>query len=131
MVSEFRNHKTVEVLGEVLDERVRQDQKWGEQNHPNFRLQPLGTLRESLIQPFIESEYRIGSARHARKRCELAFAGGWGSYAHIAAEEIAEAFEETQDEAKLREELVQCAAVFVAWIECIDRRNGVTNASPE
>lgn len=63
----------------------------------------------------------------------------WGEQNHtdplwlaIATEELGEAAQEVLTEefgtagnghGDLREELVQCAAVLVAWIECIDRSN--------
>ncbi len=91
----------------VLSERERQHAKWGEQNHPD------GT--GSIVA--------IGNATLARESCEGAFARGEGTYLHILLEEVAEAFAES-DPVKLRAELVQVAAVAVAWIETIDRRNG-------
>lgn len=92
-------------LKEVAAERERQDAKWGEQNHPD------GTGF-------------AGSARDAdlaRLECKRQFAEGTGTWLDILNEEVAEAYAET-DPAKLRAELVQCAAVVVAWIEAIDRR---------
>jgi hypothetical protein len=51
----------------------------------------------------------------------------WGEQNHpdgtIALEEVFEALVET-DPAKLRDELLQVAAVAVAWVEAIDRRGG-------
>jgi hypothetical protein len=91
---------------EIEEERLRQDAKWGEQNHPS---------RFPGCTPL------IGTADHVRALCDLRFANKCGSWADIACEELAEACDET-DEARVREELVQLAAVCVAWIECIDRR---------
>jgi hypothetical protein len=56
-----------------------------------------------------------------RRLCDLASQEGRLTHAHILEEEVAEALAET-DPAKLREELVQVAAVAVKWIEEIDRR---------
>lgn len=78
--------RTVRVLGEVHDERLRQDVKWGEQNH-----QPCDYLA-------ILTE-EVGEA--AKECVEMRFNGKlFGG---------------------LRAELVQVAAVAVAFIECIDR----------
>lgn len=93
------------VMREVIQERVRQDAKWGEQNHPD------GT----------GSEFHVDQAENARRTCDLFFKKGLGTWAHILREEVFEAFAES-DPVKLREELVQVAAVAVAWIEAIDRR---------
>lgn len=96
---------TPEVLAEVYDERVAQETKWGEQNHPDGTGLP-------------EDRQHADMARHL---CEVAFASGNGSWRHILAEEVCEAFAES-DPARLREELVQVAAVAAAWVEAIDRR---------
>jgi hypothetical protein len=96
---------TDRVLQQVLIERIAQDTKWGEQNHPD------GTGYD-------------GSDRHAdfwRQRCQDAFADGEGTWGHVLLEEVFEAIAEN-DPAKLRTELVQVAAVAVAWIEALDRR---------
>lgn len=92
---------------EVLGERERQDARWGEQNHPDG----TGDLVE------------VADAVFTRQLCDDAFRDGEGTWLHILAEEVAEAFAES-DPAKLRVELIQVAAVAVAWVEAIDRRNG-------
>lgn len=98
----------VRVVCDVLNERQRQDAKWGEQNHPD------GTGDDGWAG--------VGEiANCARNACDHAFATGGGTWRHIAMEEVAEAFAES-DPAKLRVELVQAAAVLVAWVEAIDRR---------
>jgi len=96
---------TVAVLREINLERRRQDAKWGEQNHPD------GTGGPG----------RDHDADVARKECQRQFAEGTGTWLDILDEEIAEAYAE-KDPAKLRAELIQSAAVIVAWIESIDRR---------
>jgi len=95
---------TDRVLQEVLAERIRQDEKWGEQNHPG------GTGRPGDIA-FAEAYKAICKANGP----------GEDTYRDILAEEVYEAFAEN-DPARLREELVQVAAVAVNWIEAIDRR---------
>jgi hypothetical protein len=101
----LRRHRTKAVLKEVAAERGRQQETWGEQNHPD------GTGTTSLR----------GAGGLSRERCDAAFAEGNGTWEHILTEEVYEAFAE-QDPAALRAELVQVAAVAVAWIEAIDRR---------
>jgi hypothetical protein len=93
------------VLAEIQAERQRQDAKWGEQNHPD------GTGNKS------QQDY----ADQARKWCEAAFGSGYGTWADVLAEEVAEVNAE-RDPARLRAELVQVAAVAAAWIAAIDRR---------
>lgn len=93
------------VLAELRAERERQHAKWGEQNLPD------GTATEGDRE----------IAECAQMMCQQAAADGTITFRHIAEEEVCEAFAES-DPVKLRAELVQCAAVFVQWIEAIDRR---------
>jgi hypothetical protein len=93
-------------LAEIANEREMQDAKWGEQNHPD------GTGHA------IDEH----TAVYARQTCQDAFKDGRGTWRHILDEETAEAYAE-KDPAKLRTELMQVAAVAVAWIEAIDRRS--------
>jgi malonyl CoA-acyl carrier protein transacylase len=92
------------VLTEVAAERRRQDERWGEQNHPDGS------------GPLFAAE-----AAQARKECDEAAENGELSWRHILLEEVAEAMAE-QDADLLRRELIQVAAVAVAWAEAIDRR---------
>lgn len=88
---------------EVLVERERQDDKWGEQNHPN------GT-----------GEDYADEASVARTRCDRATWNKELTWDLILLEEVYEALAES-DPAPLRAELVQVAAVAQAWVEKIDR----------
>jgi hypothetical protein len=92
------------VLADIDAERDAQDAKWGVQNHRNG----TGTARQRM------------QANTARKVCDDAALIGIVSWANILDEEVAEA-EAERDPAALRVELVQSAAVIVAWIECLDR----------
>ena len=96
------------VLVQVAAERLRQDERWGEQNHPDG----TGTARSVVADV---------AADHARNACEVAFATGNGTWRHILLEEVYEALAEA-DPQKLRTELIQVAAVATAWVEAIDRR---------
>lgn len=100
--------RSLGVLPEIADERERQDEKWGEQNHPD------GT----------GPGYRV-HAIEARVRCQRAAQSGLVTYKDILEEEVYEAFAET-DPDKLRAELVQVAAVAVAWIEKLDRERATS-----
>ena len=74
------------VLGEVLAERLRQDEKWGEQNHlPEGYSTILGEEVGEVCRAILE--YRFGN----------------GPLHNI------------------RLELIQVAAVAVAFVECLDR----------
>ncbi|MFB7776891.1 hypothetical protein [Streptomyces bauhiniae] len=90
---------------EIDAERQRQLAKFGDQHHPD------GTGNKS------QQEY----ADHKRRWCEAAFGSGYGTWADILAEEVAEV-EAERDPAKLRAELLQVAAVCAAWVADIDSR---------
>ena len=95
----------ITVLKEVVDERNRQDAKWGEQNHPDGTGLPTDRL--------LATDYR--------KLCQLRAEQGTLTWSDISREEMAEAYAESEPTA-LRYELIQQAAVIIAWIEAIDRR---------
>lgn len=113
----------VAVLSEVGDERTRQDKKWGQQNHPDG----TGSTAFSWVAIVDLVENRSidndDAASAARFSCDFNFRGGRGTWADILLEEVAEAYAE-DDPDRLRAELVQVAAVAVAWVEAIDRRGG-------
>lgn len=95
---------TSTVVGEVIAERIRQDEKWGEQNHPD------GT----------GNALQRRAAEDSRYVCQRNFQRGEGTWHDILLEEVAEAFAES-DKSKLRDELIQVAAVAVAWVEKLER----------
>lgn len=106
--------KTEMVLAEVLDERRRQKAIWGEQNHPD------GTGPE--VQWMSAHDASAKEAREQlRARCQRRFSEGRGTWLDILLEEMAETFAE-RDPLAIRAELIQVAAVAVAWAEAIDRR---------
>lgn len=97
------------VLNEVAGERLQQHARFGEQNLPS------GTGGKHWRR-FLAT---------ARETCETRFAACDGSFLVLLAEEVAEAFVES-DSAALRAELVQVAALTVQWIEALDRRKVVS-----
>jgi hypothetical protein len=94
----------VDILADIADERHRQDEKWGERHWPD------GT----------HANYE-SDANGARWICEHYAESGELTWADILNEEFREARAET-DWPKLRKELIQVAAVCVAWIEDGDQR---------
>ncbi len=95
-------HTLAWALEDIAKERARQDEKF-----PLQRL-PHGT-----------SVGYLSLADMARALCDRKAAEGTLTWQDILAEETLEAYSET-DPVKLREELVQVAAVAVRWIEQID-----------
>ena len=93
-----------DVSAEVEDEVERQYELWGEQNHPD------GT----------GGWYGHDAWRWKRKN-EIAVLDGKIAWDLILLEEVYEALAESDPE-KLREELIQVAAVAVQWAMAIDRR---------
>ena len=118
--------RTMNVLREVHQERVCQDSKWGVQNHPSLDQVLLGRPGGCSPERMAE-EYEICSENRAKFLCEQAFQSGRGTYGHIAIEEMAEVIC-ARDEQSIRAELIQLAAVCVAWVEAIDRRSANANA---
>ena len=112
------------VLHEFAAERVRQDAKWGEQNHPSVPYMGLGSVSESggvRLLPLVEV-LPIPTAEFCRALVELASRCGAVTFAAIALEEFAEAADVGDDDKACRAELVQLGAVVAAWVEAIDRR---------
>lgn len=101
----------MQVLTDVGDERFRQDQKWGEQNHPDVSCIWGERDREDWANK--ANGYKLINDERV-----AADALGWDT---ILLEEVYEALAES-DPAAQRAELIQVAAVAVAMVECIDRR---------
>lgn len=111
------------VIAEVRAERARQERRWGEQNHPDVC--PVLTGREGGATPQrIAEDLEIPTETRAKYLCGLAARAGRLTWAVILVEEVAEAVAAAArgDRAGLRAELIQVAAVAVAWAEAIDRR---------
>lgn len=87
------------ILLDIADERRRQVNKWGVQHHPD------GTVREG--------DAEIEAA--AKQLTDEASVAGTVTWRDIFLEEVCEALNAEGDH--LVVELVQCAAVAVAWIE--------------
>ncbi len=94
------------VLYDIALERERQIAKWGKQHHPD------GTG---------DQKYHA-YADNAKKQCALAVIAGNLTWRAIMDEELLESYAETPNSAEQRQELIQAAAVLVAWIEDIDSR---------
>lgn len=106
------------VLKEVQAERERQEAKWGEQNHANGTGPGQYFLGKGLSAPATFGYLRDRATEIMDNHVDV----GRLTYTDILLEEVFEAVTES-DPDKLREELVQVAAVAVAWVEKIDRDN--------
>ena len=65
-------------------------------------------------------EYEIPSETRAKQICETMHDRGEMTWGHIAVEELSEVISAKNDDER-RKELIQLAAVTIAWIESIDR----------
>lgn len=117
----FNGRKTYETMMGVFLERERQHAKWGEQNPPDVNpSRDLRYVRLPASIVFTHENYGHEADNWKFVNEERAKEGktAWDG---ILLEEVYEALAES-DPSKLRAELVQVAAVAVAWIEAIDRR---------
>lgn len=112
------NAQAPDVLRDVLMERIRQHAKWGEQNHADG----TGADVRILALTDINLDLRTGSqlANVFTKKCQRN-GPGEDTWRDILLEEVFEAMAES-DWPALRKELIQSAAVIVAWVEAGDRR---------
>lgn len=100
------------VLTETSAERDRQLGRWGVQHHPDGTGDVRWRSQRDEAREWTDNAAKIGAV----------------TWQDILYEEVAEAFAE-HEPAALRRELVQVAAVAVAWIEDIDSRgDGTENA---
>ena len=106
--------KTSSVLDEVMEERFRQTERYGENGGlalgtgPDSRwLQPMVGWNASQIETRFRSEYETHETP---------------TWMHLIREEVAEAFME-DDPVRLREELIQVAALCVSLITRLDEND--------
>ena len=93
------------IFDEIRAERKRQNELWGEQNHPMLDI------------PFHSADIAI----RANTYKGVNDSGKHTCWFAILQEEVYEAFSEI-DPAKQRQEMIEVAAVAVQIIECLDRR---------
>jgi hypothetical protein len=104
------------ILVEVADERGRQDDRWGEQNHPIL----FDSRTREVYARQAETWKKINDQRvdkRVREGVSPDKRNGWDG---ILQEEVFEALGAPTTH-EVREELVQTAAVVVAMIQSLDR----------
>lgn len=112
--------KAFRVLEEVFQERIKQHAKFGEQNCPSLDQSVLKGYRATTEK--MAKAYSIPEEEEAQKMVKDGVKFNCLTYADILIEEVCEVVGCMHDEEKMREELIQVAAVAVQWIEAIDRR---------
>jgi hypothetical protein len=100
------------IVAEIVGERRRQDEKWGEPHEV-----PDGTGSEELFFGFAFADLRDW----IQGSVDLAADRGDSRMSWVLLEEVFEALAES-DEQKLRAELIQVAAVAAKWVQIIDAR---------
>ena len=117
-----------EIYAAVEAERLRQDAKWGEQNHPDVD-RVLASRKGGCTVSRMAEEYGIPMPTRAKAECDGAARQDQCTWAHILVEEVAELVEAATlaqqgkgPEADVDAELVQTIAVLVAWREARARR---------
>ena len=98
------------IIEEILEERKRQDAKWGVQNHNIINYKEANHLQY----------YGLPSELTAKFNCENAAKEGNLTWGDIVVEELVEALN-AKNYKDMREELIQCGAVILAMIESLDR----------
>lgn len=129
------------IFARIEAERVRQDAKWGEQDHPDVdrvltdrkgsvRIDGSGGRYPDGCSPQrMAGEYGIPTEWRAKANCESAAKIGQCTWAHILVEEVSEAVRaatlaqqgQGPDE-DVDAEILQLVAVGVAWLEARARR---------
>src|SRR5262245_5998885 len=102
------------VVCDVMDEMKAQDKKWGEQNHPD------GT--GPAVTMLIAGIKALDAANDARWLCERAAEQGTLTWRHISQEEDFESWAEHPNSEGLYKEIIQAAAVRLAWAQAMKRR---------
>lgn len=110
--------QTVNVLSDVRAERARQFAMYGTNEDLEDGTGPevmwvgsgRGGLTASELEAHLRKEYEHHEAEHGKP-----------TWRHLVLEEVAESFQENSP-TRLREELLQVAALAVSWIEKIDAR---------
>lgn len=109
--------QTEQVLADVGAERARQFERYGDNSDlewgsgPETRwLLPYTDASAERVEDHLRGDYEDYEE-------EL----GAPTFVHLVREEVAEAFKES-DPVRLREELIQVAALAVSWVEKIDAK---------
>ncbi len=109
MTEQERQNK---IIYEILTERKRQDEKFGEHNR---------RTSDQMLSVLPCERYGLPSEEVIKSHTDEAMEVGKLTFAHVVTEELVEAISAKTTEHQ-REELVQCAASIIQWIEAIDRK---------
>jgi len=113
------NHIDDQVLFDVLQERDRQDTKWGA---PHEQPDGTGPYAAPLLKIIGDGVTALELADRAKRATDEAIAAGTVTLSDILLEEVFEALAE-EAAVPLQTELTQVAAVCVKWARIITERN--------
>lgn len=108
------------MLDDIAAEVGRQRELWGESSHPNGTGPDTVPLYRACHILNDDSD-AVELQKEFKHRTGYMLAHGKLTWTDILLEEVFEALSE-DDEDKLKEELVQIAAVCVSWVKDINRR---------
>lgn len=117
---------------------MRQDQKWGPQDHPSIFEDCVGEhLKCDVCEPMSNAEhvcklYGIPSEEDAKRMCDIDHENGQDTHARIVIEELCEAISAfANDNPEQGEiELIQLGACVVLWLENIRERKARKEQNP-
>lgn len=106
------------IVALFIEERRRQDQKFGQQNWPilDYDFPVLSKDKESMVD-----RYSVSGQDHYKNKVELLTKTDRLTYMDILMEELAEVMECEDDYNAMLNELIQLGAVVVAIIESLTR----------
>lgn len=107
-----RYEKFDKIIMAIKNERLRQDNLWGEQNHP--------IIDSTFISDKMYLRYDIPSEENCKYMCETLSKNNDLTWGDIILEELVEALCAKNKE-DMKTELIQCASVIFAAIESLDR----------
>lgn len=110
-------------IRDLIEERRKQDEKWGVQNHPDFYSWVGGVMDGETSREAGRRRCRalgIPTEEEAREALLKSAQRNNTNWAQILLEEVSEAISADPD--AIRDELIQVAAVAIAWVECLDRQ---------
>jgi hypothetical protein len=116
------NREVEAVLADIREERLRQEEKWGQQNHGMYSRHERGTAHgEVYVNEKMAQHFGV-IADETKQDNDMFVASGVLGWDSILMEEVYEALAELDPE-KLYDELIQVAAVAAAAAESVKRNS--------
>ena len=107
------------IYDEIKAERARQDELWGEQNHP-IKHDSADDGHDYINALYTPHGYEFTASELAKQECKERILADRLDWADILLEEVCEVLD-ADDPKDQRTELIQVAAVAIAAVESLDR----------